>query len=107
MANENFYRQTLPDLSLSIERATESTPDTNKYYVINSGVIIGSYRSLKQAKETFRKIVEESGYSPPQVNSGKSHSEMLTERYMEAKDIYWANSHKYRSGGGRGGRGGV
>jgi hypothetical protein len=107
MANENFYRQTLPDLDLSIERATESTPDTSKYHVIRSGEVVSSYRFLREAKKTFRKIVEESGYSPPPVSPGKSHSEMMTERYMESKEIYWANSHKYRAGGGRGGRGGV
>ena len=32
---------------------------------------------------------------------------MMTERYMEAKDLYWADSYKHRGGGGRGGRGGV
>jgi hypothetical protein len=29
------------------------------------------------------------------------------ERYLDAKDLYWAESYKYRAKGGKGGRGGV
>ena len=107
MANGRFYRQSIPDLGLSIERATDSTPDDGKFYVIHNGKTIGSFRVLKRAQQVFRQITEESGYKPTPSASGKTVSEMMTERYMEAKDRYWADSYKHRGGGGRGGRGGI
>ena len=107
MAQGDFYRQSIPDLNLSIERATEAVPDDGKYHVLRSGELLGSYRILKRAQEVFRRVVQESGYAPKPSDSGKTASEMLTDRYMEAKDLYWSDSHKHRGGGGRGGRGGV
>ena len=107
MANDKFYRQSIPDLSLSIERATDATPDDGKYYVIHEGRSVGSFRVLKRAQELFRQLVDESGYDPAPAEHAKTASQMMTERYMEAKDLYWADSYKYRGGGGRGGRGGV
>ena len=99
---ERFYRQQIPQIELSIERATESVPDDNKYYVIQNGQPLGSFRSLKPAQQLFRRVLADSGYTPKPVETQKSVSEMVTERYMEAKDAYWANSHRYRSGGGKG-----
>jgi hypothetical protein len=70
--------------------------------------VIGSFRSLKQAQGLFKKIVQESGYKPKTVEGEtKTASEMAMERYMEAKEFYWADSYKHRGGGGKGGRGGV
>lgn len=101
------YRQYIPDLNLSIERYTEQTPNDGKYYVLQNGEVLGSFRSLKQAQEIFKKVVQESGYKPSPPKRSKTTSELMTERYMEAKELYWADSHRYRGGGGRGGRGGV
>ncbi len=98
-----YYRQFIPDLALSIERATGEVPDDGKYHVLHDGASVGSFRSLKAAQEAFRRIVTESGYRPPTPqDSGKTASEMMTERYMEAKDLYWASSHRYRQRGGQG-----
>ena len=107
MANGKFYRQSIPDLGLSIERATEATPDDGKYHLIHNGRSLGSYRALKPAQEAFRQVVQESGYKPSPSAPAKTASQMMTERYMEAKELYWADSYKHRGGGGRGGRGGV
>ena len=102
-----FYRQSIPELGISIERATESTPDDSKFYVFLGGETIGSYRSLKKAQEVFKEAIRESGFQPSATKTGRTPSEMMTERYMESKDLYWANSYRYRGGGGRGGRGGI
>jgi hypothetical protein len=101
------YRQAIPDLNLSIEKATDKVPDDGKYYVLQNGKVLGAFRNLKQAQVLYRKIVQESGYKPTPVTTTKSAAEMATENYLAAKDLYWAESHKYRGGGGRGGRGGV
>ena len=106
MAGE-YYRQFIPDLELSVERATDGVPHDGKYHVLKSGRNLGSFRVLKQAQTLFKQVLGESGYQPPPPPEGKSQSEMLTDRYLESKDLYWADSHKFVSSGGRGGRGGV
>lgn len=106
--SEGMYRHSLPALNLSIERLTENVPCDGKYYVLRDGETVGVFRSLKQATRLFRQIVDESGYKPEEVSMSKEalrNAEM--NRYFEAKELYWAESHKYRGGGGRGGRGGV
>lgn len=105
--NTDFYRHSLPALNLSIERHTEQAPSDGQYHVIKDGELVGSFRSLKLAQKLFRSIVQESGYQPAPPEAGKTVSEMMTERYLESKDLYWSDSHKYRDGGGRGGRGGI
>ena len=106
MAGE-FYRQFIPDMELSVERGTDSVPRDGKYHVLKSGRDLGSFRVLKQAQTLFKQVLNESEYQPPPPPEGKSASEMLTDRYLESKDLYWADSHKFLSGGGKGGRGGV
>ena len=103
----NSYRQYIPHLGLSIELLTEAVPSDGKYHVVRNGEIVGSFRSLKQAQAIFRQLVQDSGYKPSPPQSSKTVSEIMTEQYMEAKELYWVDSHKYRGGGGRGGRGGV
>ena len=98
-----FYRQSIPDIGLSIERATDSVPDDGKFYVIIEGETLGSFRALKPAQQLFRQTVAEIGYRPPEPQGPpKTVSEIMTERYMEAKDLYWSDSHRYRPSGGKG-----
>ncbi len=97
-----FYRQTIPALDLSIERATGSVPDDGKFHVLRQGETIASFRALKSAQAVFRNVVQESGYRPVPQDPGKSPSEIMTDRYMEAKDLYWADSHRHRPSGGKG-----
>jgi hypothetical protein len=83
-------------------------PNNNYYYVIRDGEIIGKYRTLKEAKELFDKLVKDSGYKPKLENSKpKDMSDYELDQYFHAKEVYWAESYKYRGKGGKGGRGGV
>jgi hypothetical protein len=108
MANEGSYRHYLPALDLSIERYTNRVPADGKYHLVQKGNIIGSFRSRKQAEEKFHQLVEESGYKPDSTKTKPvDPAQEALERYSMAKDIFWAEGPKYRSKGGRGGRGGV
>ena len=105
---DDLYRQYIPDLNLAIEKGSESVPNDGKYHVLRDGKILESFRFLKQAQELFKAIVKESGYKPqPSKTARKSASQQNIDSYLEAKEFYWADSYKYRGGGGRGGRGGV
>jgi len=102
------YKHYIPDLKLSIEKNTNNVPNNNYYYVLKDGIIIEKQRTLKKAKELFEKLVTESGFKPQIRNREiKDTHDYELDKYFLAKEIYWANSHKYRGKGGQGGRGGV
>ncbi len=42
-----YYKHSIPDIGLSIERYTEIVPADGKFYLIKSGEIIGSYKLKK------------------------------------------------------------
>ncbi len=108
MATRSPYRQYIPDIRLSIEKDTDAVPKDGKYYVLHEGKIEGTFRSIKQAQKLYRELVKKIGYTPStKQEKRKSASELATDRYLEEKDFYWADSYKHRGGGGRGGRGGV
>jgi hypothetical protein len=55
----DYYKQAIPDLSLSIEKDTDAVLSDGKYHVLKYGGVIGSFRSLKQAQGLFKKAEEE------------------------------------------------
>lgn len=102
------YRHYIPELGLSIEKNTTSVPKDGKYYLVRDGQIVKAFRALRNAEVAFREALAEAGYTPRPVDKqAKSAVEQSMERYMDAKDLYWAESYKYRGKGGKGGRGGV
>jgi len=101
------FKQAILDLELSIERATERTPEPSKYYVFHKGTMAGFFHTLKAAQARYKQIVDESGFKPKIEIKPKSASQLDIERYLDAKDNYWASSYKHRGSGGKGGRGGV
>jgi hypothetical protein len=106
--SSHTYKQYIPDIGLSIEKNTENVPHDGNYYLVRNGQIVKGFRTLKKAEVTFKEAVAESGYMPKPVEKRKkSAAEQDTDRYLDAKDHYWAESYKYRGKGGKGGRGGV
>jgi hypothetical protein len=106
--SDDTYKHYIPDLGLSIEKNTENVPQDGKYYLLREGQIVRAFRTLKKAEVAFREMVAEAGYtSRPAEKQAKSAAEQDIERYLDAKDLYWAESHRYRGKGGKGGRGGV
>lgn len=58
------YRQSLPDLQLSIERYTDAVPDDGGWYLVQDGEQLGRFRSLKAAQQAWREVVRDSGWRP-------------------------------------------
>ncbi len=101
------YKHYIPEVNLSIERNTVAFRD-DKFYVIHEGKIVAGFRSLKKAEENFRQILEEIGYKRPALSDRQfSPAEEDLDRYLVEKELYWAESHKYKGRGGKGGRGGI
>ena len=61
-----LYRQVLAEIGLSIERATERTPDQRLFYVFLNGESLGSHRTLAAAQKQFLKARDEAGWKPPE-----------------------------------------
>ncbi len=104
-----FFRLSLPDISLAIEQNTPNVPNDGRFHVLHDGAVVASYPSLKRARDRFQQLKEEVGYQPPAPDldpNGLANREHI-ERVLDAATSYWDGSHKYRGGGGRGGRGGV
>lgn len=102
------YKHFVPGAGLSIERYTEAVPKDGKYYLLRDGEITHVFKSLKPAERKFRQMLKEMDYTPEPVAAGtRTQGEMHVERYLDAKDMFWATSHQHRARGGRGGRGGV
>jgi hypothetical protein len=51
-----MFRQTIPALGLSIEAATENVPDDGRYHVLDAGVILRSFKSLRGATIAYRRL---------------------------------------------------
>ena len=102
------YKHYIPDIGLSIEKNTQIVPHDGKYHLLRNEQILKSYKTLKQAEIAFKGMVAELGYKPkPVKKQTKSAAEQNVERYLDAKDVFWAEGPISRDKGGRGGRGGV
>lgn len=81
-----MFRQSFPDLGLSLERGTENVPDDGRYHLSIHGEIVESFgaeRSALKAYETLRqRLIIETGWSPDSTTPGKD--ELLARARAEA-----------------------
>lgn len=98
-----FYRREIPDLALSVERCTERVPRDGKFHIVRDGQVLESFKSERRAVARFRVIACEMGFSPESIaDRPASAVEQDLDRYFEAKEMYWAESHKHVRRGGAG-----
>jgi len=95
------YRQSIPQIDLSLERYTESVPSDGYYYVVLRSEIRGRFRTKNAALELYRELLQETGYTPPPAESATPRNEAV-EGYLDAKESYWADSHRHTRRGGKG-----
>lgn len=99
----DYYKRELPQLELSVERATKNVPNDGRFYLVRRGRIIADFATEKSALKRYREILEEVGFERPEIEAAKvTPSEEWLESYFYAKEIYWAESHKYTEKGGPG-----
>ena len=104
----SYYKQYVPGFHLSLERGSDSVSADGRYHILQNGQIVASFRMLKKAQEKLRELAKQAGYMPEETkNEPKNAAQEGIERYLDAKDRYWAESYKFKGKGGKGGRGGV
>ena len=99
----DYYKRELPRVELSIERATESVPNDGRFYLVWRGKIIGDFSSEKLALQRYKEILAEVGFEPEETKGEQvSPAQERLDQYFYAKEVYWAESHKFREKGGPG-----
>ena len=109
-----MFREGTPAFDLFVERDTESVPHDGRYHVRLGTEVIGSYKSLKRARDLYRAKRQEmldAGMQIPKPDV-PTDKEILLRLRAESDIRAWRSewfadmSRKPRRGG-RGGRGGV
>ena len=106
MKQDEPYLQYVPGPGLSLERNTSTVPKDGWYYVIRDGEIISRSKSLTQAQKEYiaiRVTLVEHKTADASVDSRS----LALDNYFAEKELYWSQSHSFRRGGGKGGRGGI
>jgi hypothetical protein len=107
------YRQYNERAAVSLEQGTPAVPADDRYHLLRRGEIVATFPSLKRAMTAYHKLVEEvlaqgsagdsSADSEAEADARKDKKvdpvKESTERFLDAKDAYWTNAHKYRHGG--------
>jgi hypothetical protein len=96
------YMQRLPGIDLTIERATERTPDRVSFHVFYKGKLVGTHRKLPAAQLQFRQLRDESGWKPRPKPELTPEEMLIREREQHQRLAhleYWSKSHQFRGGG--------
>lgn len=101
MARNETYLQRLDGLDLTIERATQRTPDKTRYHVYRGPELLESYRRLPDAQARFRELREASGWRPPIPQAALTPEERL-QRARQAQERSAQVEHWHRVSGRRG-----
>jgi hypothetical protein len=102
VAIEETYSQRLDAIGLTIERATDRTPDTRQFHVFYGDELQGSFKKLPEAQKLFRRLKEESGWKPPPKEELTPEEMLVREREAHQRVAhleYGSSSHMFRGGG--------
>ncbi|HEY7293752.1 MAG TPA: hypothetical protein VH916_01880 [Dehalococcoidia bacterium] len=98
------YKQGVPAIDLFIERDTERVPCDHRYHVVECGVVIASYRSLRAAQRRYQERLLALNYTPVPAEPVSAEERLRTEnleRDLLRSASYWAESYRYGGGGGK------
>lgn len=99
---DDRYVQRLPGVDVTLERATERTPDKTRYHVFDGDRLVASYKRVKDAQAVFREVALKRGWRPTEPTE-KDAGDILA-REKEARDRaayeeYWGSATSYRRAG--------
>ena len=60
-------KQGMPAVGISLERATDHTPDTTPFHLFHHDTLIASFARRRQAEQAYHAAIAASGYQPPTV----------------------------------------
>ena len=96
-----LYRQAIPAIGLSLERATDRVPEDGFFYVLLKGEIKGRFRTKSKALSLYKSLLEQSGHKPQPVQASVDAARENVERYLDDVEAYWSDSHTHKRRGGK------
>ena len=97
-----LYRQAIPAVGLSLERATDRVPKDGFFYVLLDGDIKGRFRTKSKALSLYTALLAQSGHKPQPVQISVNAARENVERYLDEVEAYWSDSHRHTPRGGKG-----
>ena len=58
-------KQSIPATGISLERATDRTPEPTQFYLFQHETLIESFPTRRKAEQAYHAAIAASGYQPP------------------------------------------
>ena len=78
-------KQGIPATGISLERATERTPEPTQFYLFQHDTLIGSFANRRKAEQAYHAAIAASGYQPPVVEATDPDGLSAVERERRAR----------------------
>jgi hypothetical protein len=98
-----MFKLFFKDAPASLEQGTQAVPNDGRYHLVLDGQVVQSFRSLKTAKQAYRKLLADIGFEPtvqpvePDPKEVRRRERLAVDHYRVSD--YWDEAHHYRSGG--------
>ena len=77
-------KQGIPATGISLERATERTPDTTQFHLFQHDTLIASFATRRKAEQAYHAAIAASGYQPKVADTNQDEMSVV-ERERRAR----------------------
>jgi hypothetical protein len=78
-------KQGIPATGISLERATDRTPEPTKFYLFQHDTLLASFSNRRKAEQAYHATIAASGYQPPAVPPPDPDGLSAVERERRAR----------------------
>ena len=78
-------KQSIPATGISLERATERTPEPTQFYLFQHETLIASFTTRRTAEQAYHAAIAASGYQPPLRETTTAEGLSAVERERRAR----------------------
>ena len=78
-------KQSIPATGISLERATERTPEPTQFYLFAHETLIASFSTRRKAEQAYHAAIAASGYQPPLPQTTTTDGLSAVERERRAR----------------------
>ncbi len=78
-------KQGIPATGISLERATDRTPEPTQFYLFQHDTLLASFANRRKAEQAYHDAIAAGGYQPPVVNTTDQDGLSAVERERRAR----------------------
>ncbi len=78
-------KQGIPATGISLERATDRTPEPTQFYLFQHETLLASFANRRKAEQAYHDAIAASGYQPPEVETTDPDGLSAAERERRAR----------------------